>query len=186
MDLPRAGLFGPTFAPSATEPQPLPVSIAAGWSENVLVSAGGSIFSWGWRAPFRMLLKVTSWYRWSPWIVQRIQSRRRGLATMNGAEPLRPQRMPGWGWEQGDPLIQEGEERLFAVNATCGSDFLAVLSSQGQVYTWGQSHARTHHAQVTQFALSVVVLTCPLFAGCLRVLMCEATTSTVNWVNRVI
>ena len=139
VDLPRTGMFGPTFAPSATAVQPVPMRVAAGWSESVLVSAGGSIFEWGWRAPFRLLLKATGWHRWAPWLLRRIQSRRKGLKTMCGAEPLRPQRLPGWGFEAGDEPLQDGEDRLYAVDAACGGDFMAVLSSQGQVYTWGNN-----------------------------------------------
>lgn len=142
--------------PDASDPAPAPAFVAASWGRSVMLTQGGSIYEWGWRAPFRLMLKVASWHRWMPWVVAAMQRRRKGLRSLCGAEPLRAVRMPGWGVEAGDPapapprpsapdefedegLHQEpAREPLQAVAAACGSDFSAVLASDGQVYTWGQ------------------------------------------------
>jgi alpha-tubulin suppressor-like RCC1 family protein len=140
----------------------VPASIASSWGRNVVVSSRGSVFEWGWRKSFRLLLKVAAWQRDSPFLVRQLQRLKLGMLTLCGADPLGPARHVGWGHEVGEDRLGPEEERLrlYAVSAAAGSDFSAVLSSQGQVYTWGNNfYGQTGHtAHLSQAQLPAPTL----------------------------
>ena len=88
----------------------------------------------------RSWLSVQKYHRRFPRLVRWLQSLGLGRATLNGGDPLLPTRCANWGTEIGDAPTESGDEPLHAVSCSAGSDWCAVLSSEGQVYTFGAGY----------------------------------------------